>query len=94
MQEREFPNFDDLPDYDSPWGNFYEEEDGILSPVRHWCFLGEIKEFTQVLRPRVSQFTSITIKVTNQLHSLGMRFKKGKQWQFYMLNKRAFLIAL
>ena len=54
MQETEFPNFDDLPDYDSPWGNFYEEEDGILSPVRHWCFLGEIKEFTQVLRPRVS----------------------------------------
>lgn len=53
MQETEFPNFDDLPDYDSPF-NFHEEKDGFLSPVRHWCLLGEIKEFIQCLRLRVS----------------------------------------
>eukprot|EP00899_Mesostigma_viride_P022214 jgi/Mesvir1/3177/Mv16335-RA.1 len=48
-----FPDFDSLPDYDSPWGEYYTEHNGTLTPSRHWCFLGEIVSSMVIGRPRV-----------------------------------------
>ena len=51
----DFTDFENLPDYDTPcYSSFYDEKDGILSPVRHWCLVGEVKEFVEYVRPRVS----------------------------------------
>lgn len=38
-----FPSFTRLPDYDSPWGRYYEEANGVLTKTMHWCLLATIK---------------------------------------------------
>ena len=47
LRDREvFPSFDALPNKNSVSPDFNEEHDGTHRPVRHWCFLGEIVDFT------------------------------------------------
>ena len=47
LRDREvFPSFDALPNKNSVSPGFNEEHDGTHRPVRHWCFLGEIVDFT------------------------------------------------
>jgi hypothetical protein len=48
-----FPRFQDLPDYDEPWGRYYEESGGMLSPTRHWALLADIVSVETFLRPRI-----------------------------------------
>ena len=49
-----FPVADRLPDYHDPWGEYHSEKDGMLTPVRHWCFLGQILDVNTFMRPRVT----------------------------------------
>jgi hypothetical protein len=54
-----YPSFNALPDYHAPQESPYYGEDGFsgLSPVRHWCFLGQIVEAEFFIRPRVQLLT-------------------------------------
>ena len=41
--ERAFPSFRECPhENDIPYSYYREREDGVYTPTRHWCFLGEI----------------------------------------------------
>lgn len=94
-----FTDFDDLPDYDSPWYSpFFELTDGSLTRTRHYCLVGEVIDFVIFIRPRIKlklrtgkeiivHFYHDEVDLPTKL-SLGMRLKKGKQWQFYILIKR------
>ena len=38
-----FPSFEECPHRDGvPYTYYRNNEDGVYSPIRHWCFLGEI----------------------------------------------------
>ena len=43
--EKAFPSFRECPhENDIPYASYDESEEGVLVPIRHWCFLGEITE--------------------------------------------------
>ena len=44
LQDKQaFPSFEECPhENDVPYTYYREREDGVYSPIRHWCFLGEI----------------------------------------------------
>lgn len=52
-----FPNWADCPlgeGVDDQWENYYAGfETGMLSVKRHWCFIGEILQFSTFSGPRV-----------------------------------------
>ncbi|KAH9000380.1 hypothetical protein EDB92DRAFT_495961 [Lactarius akahatsu] len=43
--EKVFPSFRECPDEnDIPYAYYREREEGVYTPIRHWCYLGEITE--------------------------------------------------
>ena len=52
---RAFPSFGSCPDEnDVPDVYYRESRDGVYSPSRHWCFLGEIIDNSALFRLRLS----------------------------------------
>ncbi|KAI9458196.1 hypothetical protein BJY52DRAFT_1270311 [Lactarius psammicola] len=45
--EKAFPSFRECPHEDDiPFTYYRQREDGVHAPIRHWCFLGEITEWS------------------------------------------------
>ena len=63
-----FPAFTALPDYDSPWGPYYKEVGSRLVKTVHWCFLADINEVANFIRPRVRVRTASGAEIIVHFH--------------------------
>jgi hypothetical protein len=48
-----FPDFEHLGDENDPDMSYYDDDDGHLRPIQHWCFVAEITQVVVFIRPQL-----------------------------------------